>query len=203
MRIIGLTGGIATGKSTAAEFLREMGIPVIDVDAWAHRLLLPGYPNYQLVLEHFGPGVLAADGTIDRKLLGRIVFTDPRLLKRLEALTHPAIRAAVAGELAKLAADGESVVILDHPLLFEMGMDSTVDEIWVVTASPVLQRSRLARRDGLTPEAVERRLAAQLPLAEKVRRAQVVLHNDGSKEELREQLVRVWKERERCDQGSP
>lgn len=203
MQIIGLTGGIATGKSTAAEFFGEMNIPIVDADEWAHRLLMPGNPNYSRVIQTFGPGILGQDGVIDRKMLGQIVFSDPCLLRRLEEITHPAIRHAIADEISTLAAHGEPVVILDHPLLFEMGMESMVDETWVVTASPEIQRARLAARDGLSPEAIEERLAAQIPLEEKARRAQVVLDNGHNIEDFRALLIRTWKERVTCNPELP
>lgn len=201
MKIVGLTGGIATGKSTVAGLLGENGLPVVDADAVAHELLLPGGANFEPVVREFGREILASDGTIDRKALGRIVFADQERLRRLEELTHPAIREKLREELAGLAANGRDCAVLDHPLLFEISMEVLADEVWVVACNPETQRQRLIKRDGLSPEAVEQRLAAQWPLEEKVRRADVVVFNDGSLGELRLTVQRVLKEREICGQG--
>ena len=198
MKIIGLTGGIATGKSTVASMLREYGLPVVDADAVAHRLLLPGGTNYEPVVREFGRGILTDDGQIDRKALGRLVFANQAQLKRLEELTHPAIKKELRKELTALAANGRDYAILDHPLLFETGMEGLADEVWVVACDQDTQRQRLRQRDGLSPEAIEQRLAAQWSLAEKVRRADVVITNEGSLDELRLTIQGLLQERGIC-----
>jgi dephospho-CoA kinase len=203
VKVIGLTGGIATGKSTAAAFFRSRGVPIVDADAWAHRLLMPGQTNYVRVLQAFGPEILKEDKTIDRKRLGQLVFADPELRKDLEALTHPAIITAIQNELNQRKEEGASTVILDHPLLFETNMDELVDEVWVIATSPEVQRERLAERDGLSKEAVELRLAAQMPLNEKVRRADLVIWNNQGIDELNKLLESTWKERILCHRELP
>lgn len=194
MKVIGLTGGIATGKSTAAAFFRSMGVPVVDADAWAHRLLMPGGVNYDRVVKAFGCEILTADKRIDRRRLGRIVFADPQQRERLEKLTHPAIIAAIQKDLGELEKEKTPVAILDHPLLFETKMNKLVDEVWVVTASRETQKARMTVRDGLSDEAIEQRLAAQMPLEEKARRADRVLPNDQGIAEFKALLTRTWKE---------
>lgn len=202
LKVIGLTGGIATGKSTAAEFLRSMGIPIVDADVWAHRLLIPGEINYDRVVQAFGPEILGDDQTIDRRRLGQVVFANPKLRIQLEKLTHPAIIQAIQNELHELKERHTPVAILDHPLLYETHMDMLVDEVWVVTTSPEKQRARLARRDGLSEEAIEQRLAAQMPLEEKVRRADRVIMNDQGIGEFRKLLIQTWKESKICNPES-
>lgn len=203
MKVIGLTGGIASGKSTAAQYFRKMGAPVIDVDAVAHRLMAPGGDNYDRIVSGFGREVLAADGTIDRRRLGARVFSDPKERRRLEELTHPAIRRAVEEQVESFRqSPGEGCVFLDHPLLLEMGMEGLVDEVWVVACPPEAQRQRLAERDRLTPQAVEERLAAQMPTEQKTAKADRVLWNGGTYEDFLAQLDKVWKERLLCSPES-
>lgn len=200
MRIIGLTGGIASGKSTAARFFKDKGLPVIDADAVAHQLMMPGAANYSKILAEYGPEILAMDGTIDRKRLGSLVFTDPRALRRLEELTHPEIRESIQKQIDSYRQmPGDGCVLLDHPLLLEMGMDKLVDEVWVVACSPEQQRQRLVERDGLSLQAVEQRLSAQLPLETKVKKADRVIPNDESHETFIARLEEVWEERCQCN----
>ena len=191
MKVIGLTGGIATGKSTAAKFLHEQGISVVDADQIAHELLEPGKVNYERVIKAFGPHILAADKTINRKRLGEIVFSNAEDLHRLEVLTHPAIRVTIRSKLKQCEEAGEPIVVLDHPLLYEMSMDQLVDETWVVFCSPKIQRERIRQRNCLVGEVVEERIKAQMPLEEKVSRARRVFNNDGSLQELQGLLAKA------------
>jgi dephospho-CoA kinase len=189
VKIIGLTGGIATGKSTAAKFLQQQGLCVLDADQVAHELLAPGKANYEHVVNAFGSHILASDKTIDRKKLGKIVFSNLEELRRLEALTHPAIRKAIEDRLKQWEEAGELVVVLDHPLLYEMNMDQFVDETWVVICSSKTQKERIRQRDGLTGEVAKERINAQMPLEEKASRARRIFYNDGSLEELQGLLI--------------
>ncbi len=177
MRLIGLTGGIATGKSTFAAALRALGCPVIDADRLARQVVEPGTPALAAIATAF-PGVVGAGGQLDRKALGARIFDDQAARRRLEAITHPAIRAAMVAETSRLAATGHDLVFYDTPLLYEVGLEEAMDLVVVVWATREAQRRRLATRDGLSPVEAEARLRAQLPVDEKAARADVVVEND-------------------------
>jgi len=177
VRLVGLTGGIATGKSTFAAALRALGVPVLDADLLARQVVAPGTPALAGIVGAFGPGVVGPDGALDRKALGALVFADPAARRRLEAITHPAIRAAMAAETARLAAAGHDLAFYDTPLLFEVGLDQAMALTVVVFAPPEAQVARLMARDGFSRAEAEARLAAQLPVAEKAARADVVIDN--------------------------
>src|SRR5512138_2614206 len=151
MRVVGLTGGIATGKSTFSEALRARGVPVVDADALARAAVAPGSPALAEIARAFGAAVLAPDGGLDRKRMAALVFADPEARRRLEAITHPAVRQAMAEETTRLAAAGHDLAFYDTPLLFEVGLDRTLDCVVVVWAPPAVQRARLGTRDGLGP----------------------------------------------------
>lgn len=184
MRVVGLTGGIATGKSTFAEALRARGVPVVDADALARAAVAPGSPALAEIRRALGPDVIAPDGTLDRKRVAALVFADAGARSRLEAITHPAVRLMMAEETARLAASGHDLVFYDTPLLFEVGLDRTLDAVVVVWAPARVQRQRLVGRDGLSPPDADARLAAQLPIDEKAARADFVIDNVGAPEEL-------------------
>ena len=179
MRVIGLTGGIGTGKSTVASALRALGVPVIDADQLARAAVAKGTPGLSAVVAEFGKGVLAADGELDRKRMGALVFADPAARARLEAAVHPAVRALFRAELARLAAEGHDLAVYDVPLLYEANAEGEVDLAAVVWAPRETQLARLAERDGLGRAEAEARLAAQLPIDEKAARADAVVLNDG------------------------
>lgn len=195
MRVVGLTGGIGSGKSTVAALLRGLGAPVIDSDELARRVLAPGQPGLREVRAAFGPEAVAADGSLDRAAVGRRVFADPQARRRLEAITHPRIAALRDERIAQLRAAGAPACVLDIPLLFEAGIDAEglCDEIWVVAASVRTQVDRVMARDGLDEAAVRQRLAAQWPLAEKVERADVVIDNEGDLDRTRGQVETAWR----------
>jgi dephospho-CoA kinase len=184
MRVIGLTGGIASGKSTFAAALRARGAAIVDADALARAAVAPGSPALAEIARAFGPDVIAPDGTLDRKRVAALVFADAGARRRLEAITHPAVRRAMAEETARLGAAGRDLVFYDTPLLFEVGLDRTLDSVVVVWAPPDVQRERLAARDGLAAAEADARLAAQLPIDEKAARADFVVENVGAPEEL-------------------
>ena len=184
MRVVGLTGGIASGKTTFAGALRARGVPVVDADALARAAVAPGTPALAEIARLFGAGVLAPDGSLDRKKLGAVVFADAAARKRLEAVTHPAVRAAMAEETARLASAGHPLAFYDTPLLYEVGLDRILDCVVVVWAPRDLQRARLQGRDGLGADEAEARLAAQLPIDEKAARADFVVENAGAPEDL-------------------
>jgi dephospho-CoA kinase len=172
--VLGLTGSIGMGKSTAAATLRRLGVPLFDADAEVHRLLGPGGAAVRAVEEAF-PGVRSADGGIDRRLLGQRVFRDPPALRRLEAILHPMVRRAERRFVARARARRVPLVVLDIPLLFESGGVERCDFVLVVSAPPRLQRERVMRRAGMTESRFADIIRAQLPDREKRRRADFVV----------------------------
>lgn len=190
MRIVGLTGGIASGKSTFAARLRERGVPVVDADALAREVVEPGQPALAAIAAAF-PGVVGEDGRLDRKALGARVFADPAARRRLEGITHPAVRAAMAAAALRLAGEGQTLAFYDTPLLFEVGLEGSLDSVVVVWVPRDVQRDRLVRRDGLPPADAEARLAAQLPIDEKAARADFVVDNTGTPEVLGDKADRL------------
>ncbi len=190
--MIGLTGNIATGKSTVLRYLATKGAAIVDADKLAHRTMEPDGPAYQEIVRTFGPGIVNPDGTINRRKLGDIVFSDPAKLGLLERIVHPKVFELGKQEIER--ADSP-VVILEAVKLLEAGMMVTLcDEIWVVTASPEVQFRRLVELRGMDPERARRILEIQPPQAAKVNQADRVIVNDGSLEELYAQLDAIWEE---------
>jgi len=178
---VGLTGNIAAGKSTVAVWLAELGCTVIDLDAVGHQCLAPGTPTYTEVLRIFGEAFLDADGGIDRRALGTIVFADADSRHRLEAVLHPAIRDVEQERVDEIAARGSAIVVTEAALLYETGGIERYDRMVVVTAPDQVRRARLEER-GMEPLEAERRMAAQMEQAEKARRADYVIDNGGTLE---------------------
>lgn len=178
MKWIGLTGGLASGKSTVARLLRTKGYPVIDADELAKSAVAPGSPGLQSVLREFGSDLLRPDGSLDRRELGRRVFGKPDQLAKLEALIHPAVQAETAARRKAFASQGFRLAFYDVPLLYEKNLTG-FDAVVVVTAPLDVQKARLRARDGLADEEIVKRLASQLSMAEKEARADHVLRNDG------------------------
>ncbi len=193
MRVIGLTGGIASGKSTVSGMLRELGARVVDVDAIARAVVEPGRPAWEEIVAWLGQDILQADGNIDRRRLGELVFADKEARAALEAITHPRIAAAAQEALAAAERDGCAVAVLDVPLLYEAGWDKRVDEVWVVYVDTPTQQGRLMTRDGLTAAQAGTRIAAQGPLAAKADLADVVIDNGGDPDDTRAQVTAAWK----------
>lgn len=183
--IVGLTGGIGSGKSEALRCFGGLGADTMSLDAVARRALLRGAAAYRAVVRAFGPGVLDARGEIDRRALGRLVFGDLKARRRLERLTHPAI---IRQMRRRIKAQRRGVLVVDAPLLYEAALEREFHMTMVVAASRGRRLARLRRRDGLPKAQLRLRMAAQLPLRDKVRRADVVLDNDGSREELRRKI---------------
>jgi dephospho-CoA kinase len=182
MRILGLTGGIGTGKTHVARLFEKLGVPVIDADAITHELQARGAPLLAALAEAFGREILRPDGSLDRARLGELVFRDARARARLEALVHPAVGAEMARRIAAARAAGAPLVILDIPLLFEVGgrQRAGVEAVILVWARAEQQIERQLARDGCTREEAERRLAAQRPIDEKRALADFVIDNSGS-----------------------
>lgn len=195
MKIIGLTGGIATGKSTVARLLAEHGARIIDADQLSREVVAPGSPLLAKVAELFGPEVISADGTLDRQGVRRLVFSDPARRRALEALLHPAIAALARIRLEEARQAGAPVAVYMAPLLIEAGATDRVDEIWVVTVRPEVQLARLMARDHCTLEQARQIVAAQMPLTEKERFGLVVIENSGSLEETARQVDTAWRRR--------
>jgi len=192
MIVIGVTGGVGTGKSTVSKMLSELGAVVIDADALAHEAILPGAPAYRELVDRFGPGILAADGSIDRRELGRRAFAGPDEAGCVNAIIHPRVIEAIRRKLAAMAAEGVAAVVLDVPLLFESGCDKLCDQVWVVTADDGGRRRRLLEREGTDAAGVLARERWQMPMAEKIARAGAVIDNSGGLDETREQVRRLW-----------
>ncbi|NPV27589.1 MAG: dephospho-CoA kinase [Firmicutes bacterium] len=204
MRVIGLTGGIATGKSTVAEILRQLGAVVLDADQIAREIVAPGQPAWREIVDYFGPEVLRSDGTLDRPVLGQRVFADPVARQKLNAITHPQVRAEFERQLARLRQESlDRVVFLDVPLLIEAGMNDLVDEIWVTAVDEQTQLKRLMERDGLSEAAARQRIASQMPLAEKVKVADRVIDNRGSITDTVSQVRKLWRELGQTEENTP
>lgn len=187
IRKIALTGGIATGKSYVANKLREAGVPVVDADVLAREVVAPGTPVLAAIRKRFGPDAVRRDGTMDRIRVGQIVFKDKRARLDLEAIIHPAVVKAINDFFAALP-KRTPFAVADIPVLFETGRDKEFDAIIVVACPREMQLQRLMERNKLSKEDAERRLAAQLPIDQKVKKATYVIKNDGTFEETDKQI---------------
>ena len=194
MRIIGLTGGIASGKTSVALMLEQLGAAVVDADLLAREVVQPGEQALDQIVAAFGTGVLNGDGSLNRAALAEIVFSDPAARRVLESITHPAIRARADQKLAALREQGVPAVFYVAPLLIEAGNSARVDEIWVVYLDRESQLARLMARDSLDRDAALRRIASQMPMEEKRKLGRVVIDNSGTREELEAQVRRLWSE---------
>ncbi|MNW27593.1 Dephospho-CoA kinase [compost metagenome] len=190
--IIGLTGGIATGKSTVSAMLVSRGALLVDADVIAREVMLPGHPVLAAVRERFGPEVMNEDGTLNRKELGRIVFGDQAELQALNNITHPAIRQEIKQQMTTYELQHpDKLVVVDIPLLYESKLDNLFQEVMVVYVPRTLQLQRLRERDGLDVQGAEQRLAAQMDIEEKKRKADIVV--DNSKDlQYTEQQLEQW-----------
>lgn len=201
IRVIGLTGGIATGKSSVALFFKERGVPVIDADQLARDAVMPGSGALEQIISLFGREVLTCDGGLDRKRLGEQIFSDPHKRVQLEGIIHPEIRKLAEERIAQAAAAGHRRLIYMAPLLIEAGATERVDDIWVVTVRPEIQLERLMQRDGINREQAARMIGSQMPLSEKERYGSVVIDNSGTEAETRMVLETVWaKETGSCNE---
>jgi dephospho-CoA kinase len=194
MRIIGLTGGIASGKTSVALMLERLGAAVVDADLLAREVVQPGEEALDKIAAAFGDGVLNGDGSLNRAALAEIVFSDPAARRVLESITHPAIRDRADQKLAILREQGVPAVFYVAPLLIEAGNSARVDEIWVVYLDRESQLSRLMVRDSLDRDAALRRIASQMPMEEKRKLGRVVIDNSGTRDELEAQVRRLWSE---------
>ncbi len=195
MLSVGLTGGIATGKSTVVRMLVKKGARVIDHDALVHALQEPGRPVWKRIVETFGSGILDDGGRIDRRKLGALVFGDERRRRALEGIVHPAVLEEARHERERIGREDERAIVLsDIPLLFEVGMQGLFDLILLIYTPPETQILRAMRRNGLTRDEAAARLGAQMPIGEKLALADIVIRNDGTMKELRARVDEVWQE---------
>lgn len=195
--IIGLTGGIACGKSTVANILRQKGILVIDADEISREITKKGKPAWQEIKEEFGEEVIGSDGEILRKKLAQIVFNNPTKLAALNQITHPRITKQLTEILAEIKAKkSQRIIVIEVPLLFECGLQDIFDEVWVVKAPQSLMIERLIRRDSLSKEDALKRISSQMPLTQKAQLADRVIENSGPVNDLKKQIEDILKELE-------
>ncbi|MCK8815796.1 dephospho-CoA kinase [Natroniella sulfidigena] len=190
---IGLTGGIASGKSTVADYLEQLGATVLDADKIAHRLMEPQQEAWQKVVEYFGEEILLTNKQIDRNKLGEIIFNDPNAKEKLDQLTHPIIIKEIEESLKRLEQKKE-IIIVEVPLLIEAGMEDLFEEVWLVYLPREAQIERLMARNNLDYQAAVARVESQMPLAEKKDYADLIINNDLSEQELKEELRQLWNE---------
>jgi dephospho-CoA kinase len=191
--IAGLTGGIASGKTTVASIFRSQGALIVDADIIARQVVAPGEPPWRAIRDLFGEAVLSADGTINRPLLGNWVFNNPALRRQLEKIIHPLVRIRMDMQVEQIRQIApHAVIIQDVPLLYESQMTEGLPEIIVVYAPQTLQLRRLMQRDGIDLKDAQARVEVQMPLAEKCRRATIIINNSGDLAETRNQTLRVY-----------
>ena len=195
MLTIGVTGGIGSGKSTVTKFLEALGAPIIDADKVGHAIYAPDGPAYSDVIAAFGRGILASDGTIDRRKLGPIVFADAGALKRLNSIVHPKMFARMGEMIKHLRASGErNPIVVEAAILIEANWQALFNEIWLVIASKERVVERIERDRGLKPEQTEARIRAQLSDEERQKHSTLVIINNGTIEQLREKITKLWRD---------
>jgi dephospho-CoA kinase len=194
-RLIGLTGGIATGKSTVSDYLSsKYSVPILDADVYAKEAIAQNSLLLPAIFEHFGDHFKLKDGTLDRSALGDLIFSNPDAKQWLENLIHPYVRDRFSQELAKIENTSQNTIVLSIPLLFEANLTHLVTEIWVISCPKTIQLSRLQKRNNLTLEQAKNRINSQLPLTEKTAQADFVLDNNSTLEHLYQQCDRVFLE---------
>jgi len=192
MKVIGLTGGIGSGKSKVSQFMAELGAVVLNADEVGHEAFRPDTEIWRKVVTAFGRQIVTPDGNIDRKKLGNIVFGNPESLSRLNQIMHPRMYDIVKARLKEYRQQGTRVVVLEAPLLLEAGWTPLVDEVWVTTAPEATVLKRLEERSGMSQAESLTRIRSQLPAAERVRRADVVLNTDCDLDELKSKVKELW-----------
>ena len=190
--VVGLTGGIATGKSNLARALQEAGVTVIDADAISHALTVPGGPALPAIRQAFGDAVFAPDGSLDRRALGTAVFKNPQALARLNAIMHPMVMEEIRRQITQNA--HQPAVVIDVPLLYEVGWDAYCDEVWCAYAPPRVQVRRIMRRDGHSLIQALRRVRSQMPVGRKRRRADHVIDTTGTRQRSARRALQLWQD---------
>lgn len=189
--IIGLTGSIASGKSTVAKMIQAYGLPIVDADVVARQVVEPGSVTLKKIAEAFGQEIIAEDGSMDRAKVGSIIFHDETMRQKLNSIIHPAIREEMIRQRDEFISYGEKNVFMDIPLLFESKLEHFVENIIVVSVSEEVQLERLMARNGLTEQEARARIATQIPVAQKEALAHAVIHNNGTYEQTAEQLQNI------------
>ena len=192
MKVIGLTGGIGSGKSTVSRLLAELGSVVLDADKVGHEAYQPGTETWKALVAAFGEGIVAPDGTIDRKNLGAIVFSDPEELARLNQIVHPRMFDMMKARIEQHREQGVAIVVLEAAILLEANWTPLVDEVWVTVASELVVVRRTMERTGLPEEQIRARIGSQLSNEERTKQAKVVIRNDGSLQELEARVHELW-----------
>ena len=195
MLVIGLTGGIGTGKTQVSEMLEKLGAAIVNADLLGHQIYVPQSEGWREVVEVFGEEVLAPNGEIDRTKLGPIVFGDLEALKKLNAITHPKIYALADESLKKLSEEGSEVAVLEAALLIEAKWTPLVNEVWVTTAPEQDVVKRIQERNGFTEEAIRSRIASQMTQEERITHADVIIENEGDLTELKTKIHKLWNDR--------
>jgi dephospho-CoA kinase len=195
MKVIGLAGGIGSGKSEVSRILGEMGAEVLNADRYGHEVYLPGTDGLREVVEAFGEDVLQPNGEVDRRALGGKVFGNPEAMARLNAIAWPRIRQKIEEGIEEQRQRGAGVVVLDAAVLIEAGWTDAADEVWVVTAPEEDVIRRIQARNNLTEEQIRARMASQMPSEERVEHADVVVVNDGEIQELQRKIGELWEAR--------
>lgn len=190
-KLIGLTGGIASGKSTVSKMLSQVGFPIVDADLIAHRLQQPGQPGFEKLVDQFGQAILTSAGELDRNRLGQLAFSDDQTRKRLNQVMQPLIRDTIMDQVANLKKTGVAAVILDAPLLFEQHYDDDCDLVVVVAVNRQTQLARLEQRDGYPEAAAQERIDAQMPLKQKAALADIIIDNNGDQKQLQAQVAQL------------
>lgn len=187
--LVGLTGGIASGKSTVSQLIADYGFPIVDADIGAREVVKKGTPGLRRIQDTFGDSVILPSGSLDRKQLGKIVFTDAEKRKTLNRILSKDIRQWIKEEAKKAMNSGASLVVLDIPLLFEADYDKVVDQTMVVFVTEEVQLERLMKRNGYSREEAMNRIRSQMPLSEKAKKADIVIDNNGTIEETKQQIT--------------
>ncbi|WP_429162772.1 dephospho-CoA kinase [Desulfitispora alkaliphila] len=192
--IIGLTGGVASGKSTVSELLKQLGAKIIDADKVAREVVLPGTLAYEKIVQEFGESVLSETGQIDRKKLGNIIFSDESKRDKLNKITHPEIEKEIVKRIEFYRNSGADIIVVDAPLLIEAGMLHLVEELWVVYVDRDIQMERLIKRDQISKEKAKAIVASQMDIEEKKAHGDVVIDNSNKLEHTKLQVERLWTE---------
>ncbi|MDW7652309.1 MAG: dephospho-CoA kinase [Bacillota bacterium] len=192
MLVVGLTGGIATGKSTVGKLFAELGAYRIDTDMLARQVVEPGEPAYVAIVHFFGEGIIGPDGRLDRQRLAAAVFSDPKKLDALNKMTHPPVRTLLQAKLEQARSEGECIVLVEVPLLYEAGFDRDVDCVVVVFTDEQTQLARLMARNGFSEDEARQRILAQMPVAEKAARADYVIDNSKAPDNTKAQVTELW-----------
>ena len=195
MLSIGLTGGIGTGKSLVSNLLNDLGATVVNADLLGHEAYLPGTVGFDMVVDAFGDQIVGEDGTVDRKKLGPIVFSNPQNMSKLNAIMHPLIRDMIQGQLEEYSSNGTDVVVVEAAVLIEAGWQDLFDEVWVVTSDKETVIERLKDRNSLSREDAIARIESQMSNDERVGHSNVVISNDGTTDELADGVEQIWNTR--------